>query len=102
MAGIKEHIDEWGNALMRTATLTCSPRADGVLDAMLGAIARCLCSVFGGHEDIRKVEPQAKRIYLQCMRCLRTTRGFALESTPQIATTGGPDVIEASWLAQWA
>ena len=87
---------------MPTATLTCSPRADGVLDAVLGAVARCLCSLFRGHEDIRKVEPQAKRIYLQCMRCLRTTRGFAVESPPQIAATGGLDLIEASWLARWA
>ena len=43
---------------------------------MLNAVARHLCAVFGDHEDIRKFDAQAGRVYLQCMRCLRTTRLF--------------------------
>ena len=85
---------------MGRATLTRIRRVDGVVDAVLGPIARCWRSVAGGHEDIRKVEPQTKRMYLQCMRCLRTTRGFVLESTSQIAATRTPYVIQASWLAR--
>ncbi len=72
---------------MGRATTTRIRRVDGVVDAVLEPIARCWCSIAGGHEDIRKVEPQTKRMYLQCMRCLRTTRGFALGSTSQIAAT---------------
>ena len=82
---------------MGRATLTRIRRVDSVVDAVLEPIARCWCSIAGGHEDIRKVEPQTKRMYLQCMRCLRTTRGVALESTCK--SPRPPCVIHASWLA---
>ena len=65
-----------------SATQMCKPHVDRLAPAMLNAIARHLCAVSGGHEDIRKFDAQAGRVHLQCIRCLRTTRGYSLERAP--------------------
>ena len=65
-----------------SATQMCKPHVDRLAPAMLNAIARHLCAVFGGREDVRKFDAQAERVYLQCIRCLRTTRGYSSESAP--------------------
>ena len=49
-----------------------------LIGAVVGAVARSLCAFSGGHEDIRRFEPNARRMYLQCVRCLRTTGGYCL------------------------
>ena len=70
---------------MESATQMRKSLVDGIAPVMLSSIARHLCATLGGHEDIRKFDPQAGRIYLQCIRCLRTTRGYSLKSAPQVA-----------------
>ena len=93
-----------GNALMRSATVTSSPLTTGIVDAVVAAVARCLCSLSGGHEDVRKFEPDAKRLYLECIRCLRTTHGCSHESAPHAARVMSQgNGTRPSWLVRvWA
>ena len=87
---------------MRSATGTSSLPITGIVDA---AIARFLCSMSGGHEDVRKFEPDAKRLYLECIRCLRTTRGCSHESAQQASRVMNRrgDGTRPSWLVRvWA
>ena len=51
----------------------------------MGALARFLCALGGGHEDIRRFDRDARKMYLQCVRCLRTTSGFSLDQSPSRA-----------------
>ena len=66
---------------MEGTTATHRVPAARLIDAVVGAVARSLCALFGGHEDIRRFEPNAKRMYLQCVRCLRATSGYSLEQS---------------------
>ena len=88
---------------MERATHMRAPHVDGIAPLMLSAIARLFCAAFGGHEDIRKFDPQAGRLYLQCIRCLRTTRGYSVKSAPHVAhLTNAADAPTTALARSWA
>jgi hypothetical protein len=62
---------------MGTAPIHRVPAAP-LIDVILGAVARLFCALFRGHEDIRRFDSNARRMYVECVRCLRMTTGCSL------------------------